>query len=216
MSLVLIHKYSGRKTPLTFFHQFFLNAEPLCFVIIITGLSSVLPPLCIAATDLTLPAPTCAAPPVRVFSCPGNAAGHKTTLSLPPVKPNTKLQKKWASHIRQRTRSIATFVSPFCSWGFAFRREREVLVVAVNSLLLSLLKPRAPLEILLPPGAQQGQQLPRPSYKDAAEGMAQGGQGSEDRLRVWCSLETQGSGTAQPGLYPMAMASRPQRFSGGS
>lgn len=46
--------------------------------------------------------------------------------------------------------------------------------------------------------------------------MARGGQGSEGRLWVWCSLETQGSGTAQPGLYPMAMPSRPQRFSEGS
>lgn len=123
------------------------------------------------------------------FSLPTAILLWQSDPSLPPVETKTNWQKKWASHIRQGTRSVAAFL--FVPGFLLFGEHDVVLAVAVNCPLLSLLMLQAPLGILLPPGAQQGQQLPRPeprlSYKEAAEGMAPAGQWGQ----VWgrCSLE---------------------------
>lgn len=87
----------------------------------IAGLASALPPLCVAAADPTLPAPSCAAPAARVSSRPRQCGRRHSDPSLPPVKTKTNWRTKWAGHIRQGTSSVATFCLPLCSWGFAFR-----------------------------------------------------------------------------------------------
>lgn len=104
----------------------------------------------------------------------------------------------------------------------------DVLITTANHPLLSLLKPEAPRGSLLLPWAQQGaasmaagmaalwaraQAKLRDGRRDGA-GLQPGTTGSsEDKLWVWCSLDTQVSDMAQPRLFPTEKVSTSQSFS---
>lgn len=154
------------------------------------------------ATDPTLPAPPVLLLQPVFLLAHGNGAGDTAAPAFLPQNP--KLTARRNGRVpSDREQGLLQPSAFLFAPGVLHCGDGDVLVAAVNCRLLSLLEPRAPSGILLPPGAQQGQQLPRAGPDQAtAEGMPQG---SEDRLWARRSLETQGSGTAQPGLCPMAM-----------
>lgn len=95
--------------------------------------------------------------------------------------------------------------------------EGGILTTAVNHPLLSLLKPKVPRGGLLPPWAQRGAastaarmaslwaraKLWGDSQREGAALQPESSGGSsEDKLHVWCSLETRVSHSAQPRLFP--------------
>lgn len=105
----------------------------------------------------------------------------------------------------------------FAPWVLLLSKGDVLITTAIPHPLLSLPKPKAPRGSLLPPRAQQGaasmaagmaalwaraQAKLRDGRNDGA-GLQPGRTGSsEDKLWVWCSLDTQVSDAAQPRLFP--------------